>query len=271
MKFFTMISLLFLSLAAWAQNGPVKHPRVAEVEEKMRDEASRYFTRRFPNEPFFIKVEVSPLRRDMVSGQKMENLPYFDYESEESVDEWDDPKTPMSFLRHRVTKVVIELSVPDTFDEVRIAEIKEQVTVYLKLLPFRDDVRVVKKFKSTEPPLVTDEMYQLFGGLLISALVVGFLVRSGLSRVKPNAAASAPVAAAGAPAPSSGSRERATSTKGSTAVSGDVTFHDPLKTMDILHLKHDLIIKSGTFPTLTDMITLHASGEKNPTRLGALL
>ena len=271
MKFITLISFLFLSLAAWAQSGPVKHPRVAEVEEKMRDEASRYFTRRYPNEPFFIKVEVNPLRRDMVSGQKMENLPYFDYESEESVDEWDDPKTPMSFLRHRVTKVVIELSVPDAFDEVRIAEIKEEVTVYLKLLPFRDDVRVVKKFKAAKPPLVSSDMYQLFGGLLVSALVVGFLVRSGLSRMKPNAAASAPVAAAVAPAPSSANRERMTSHKGSTAVNGDVTIHDPLKTMDILHLKHDLITKSQTFPTLSDMITLHAAGEKNPTRLGALL
>jgi hypothetical protein len=272
MKFITLISLLLLSLATWAQGGPVKHPRVAEVEEKMRDEASRYFTRRFPNEPFFIKVEVNPLRRDMVSGQKMENLPYFDYESEESVDEWDDPKTPMSFLRHRVTKVVIELSVPDAFDEVRIAEIKDEVTVYLKLLPFRDDVRVVKKFKAAKPPLITDEMYQLFGGLLISALVVGFLVRSGLSRMKPNTATSAPIAAPIAQASSSSAnRERVTSHKGSTAVSGDVTFHDPMKTMDIVHLKHDQISKSGTFPTLSDMITLHAAGEKNPTRLGALL
>lgn len=271
MKFITLISLLLLSLAAWAQNGPVKHPRVAEVEEKMRDEASRYFTRRFPNEPFFIKVEVSPLRRDMVAGQKMENLPYFDYESEESVDEWDDPKTPMSFLRHRVTKVVVEISVPDAFEEVRIAEIKEEVTVYLKLLPFRDDVRVVKKFKAVKPPLVTGEMYQLFGGLLISALVVGFLVRSGLSRMKPNAAASAPVAAAVASAPSSSSRERTSSGKGAQALSGDVTFHDPLKTIDIVHLKQELISKSGTFPTLNDMITLHGAGEKNPTRLGALL
>ncbi len=271
MKFITLISLLLLSLAAWAQGGPVKHPRVAEVEEKMRDEASRYFTRRFPNEPFFIKVEVNPLRRDMVSGQRMENLPYFDYESEESVDEWDDPKTPMSFLRHRVTKVVIELSVPDAFDEVRIAEIKEEVTAYLKLLPFRDDVRVVKKFKAAKPPLITDEMYQLFGGLLISALVVGFLVRSGLSRMKPTTQSSSPVAAPVASAPASANRERVTSHKGSTAVSGDVTFHDPMKTMDIVHLKHDQISKSGTFPTLSDMITLHGAGEKNPTRLGALL
>lgn len=265
--------LLSLSLSSWvfAQSGPVKHPRVAEVEEKMRDEVARYFTRRFPNEPFFIKVEVAPLRRDMVSGQKMESLPYFDYESEESVDEWDDPKTPISFLRHRVTKVSVEISVPEAFDDARVAEIKDEISVYLKLLPFRDDVRVERKFKVAQAPLITAEMYQLFGGLMISALVVGFLVRSGFSRVKTgtqgNAPAYAPVAASSSSAP----RERSAPHKGATAVSGDVTFHDPLKTMDIVHLKHDQISKSGTFPTLNDMITLHGVGEKNPTRLGALL
>jgi len=272
-KMIWLILLLTFGPWAFAQSGPVKHPRVAEVEEKMRDEVARYFTRRFPNEPFFIKVEVSPLRRDMVSGQKMESLPYFDYESEESVDEWDDPKTPLSFLRHRVTKVAVEISVPEAFDDARVAEIKDEIGVYLKLLPFRDDVRVERKFKVEKPPVITAEMLQLFGGLFVCALVVGLLVRSGFSRMKSapqvSAAAAPPVTM---PAQSSAPRgERVSNHKGSTAVSGDVTFHDPLKTIDIVHLKHEQISKSGTFPTLTDMVTLHTAGEKNPSRLGALL
>jgi hypothetical protein len=248
----------------------VKHPRVVEVEEKMRDEVARYFTRRFPQEPFFIKVEIAPLRRDMVAGQKMESLPYFDYESEESVDEWDDPKTPLAFLRHRVTKVSVEISVPAAFDDARVAEIKDEIQTYLKLLPFRDSVNVVKKFKVEQPPLITTEQGLMMGGLLLSALLVGLLVRSGFSKVKTQAAPT--VAAPSVAAAPALSRERSSlSHKGSTAVSGDVTFHDPLKTIDIIHMKQELIEKSGTFPTLSDLLLLHEMGEKSPARLGALI
>ena len=262
MKFLSLLVVLSFSLSAWAQGGPVKHPRVAEVEEKMRDEASRYFTRRFPNEPFFIKVEVSPLRRDMVSGQKMESLPYFDYESEESVDEWDDPKTPMSFLRHRVTKVVIEIDVPEKFDEARAAEIKEEISAYLKLLPFRDDVRVVRKFKSETAPLIPTNYYPLFAGGLICALIVGLLVRSGFSKMKPaqSAVSSAPAAPMqNLNTNTSSQKERSVKNSGSSG--GVTTMHDPLKTVDIVHLKIDQIEKSGTFPSLSDIISLHAMGE----------
>lgn len=271
MKLLSLMVLLSLSLATWAQGGPVKHPRVAEVEEKMRDEASRYFTRRFPNEPFFIKVEVNPLRRDMVAGQKMESLPYFDYESEESVDEWDDPKTPLSFLRHRVTKVVLEIDVPESFSESRVAEIKEEISAYLKLLPFRDDVRVVRKLKVEAPPLVPLQYYSLLAGGLICALLLGLLVRSGLVKMRPVSAPQPGAAAAPAQNFSNNNQQRERSSKSSPSSSGVTTMHDPLKTVDIVHLKIEQIEKSGTFPTLGDIMSLHAMGEDNPSRLGALI
>ncbi len=271
MKFIAIIMLLLQSVSlALAQNAPVKHPRVAEVEERLRDEASRYFSRRFPGEPFFVKVEVSPLRRDMIAGRKTESLPYFDYESEESVDEWDDPKTPIAFLRHRVTKVTVEISVPEKFNETRVAGIKDELSIYRKLLPYRDEVRVEKKLNDTTP-LVPFYIYPLVIGLLISALVGGFIIRSGFSKMKTQAAAGAASPQSTA-SPSSLPRTREEGNrKGSTAVSGDVTFHDPIKTIDIVHLKMDQIEKSGTFPTLNDLITLHGMGESLPERLGALL
>lgn len=273
MKILSMLLLSLASFMAIAQEGPVKHPRVAEVEEKMRDEAARYFTRRFPNEPFFVKVEVSPLRRDMVAGQKMESLPYFDYESEESVDEWDDPKTPMSFLRHRVTKVVIQIDVPEKFDEVRLAEIKEEISAYLKLLPFRDDVRVVRKIKAQATPLVPEHYYPIMAGALVCALLIGLLVRSGFTKMK--AAQPAPAAAAAQPAMANfnnaQSRERVSKEANHGHSSGVTTMHDPLKTVDIVHLKIEQIEKSGTFPTLSDILSLHAMAEVSPARLGALL
>lgn len=271
MKILTIfIILLQLAFSAMAQNVPVKHPRVAEVEERLRDEASRYFSRRFPGEPFFVKVEVSPLRRDMIAGRKTESLPYFDYESEESVDEWDDPKTPIAFLRHRVTKVTVDISVPEKFNDTRVAGIKDELSIYLKLLPYRDEVRVEKKLKDTTP-LVPFYIYPLVIGLLISALAGGFIIRSGFAKMKNQTNASGAAAATSAqPAAMPRSREEGAK-KGSTAVSGDVTFHDPIKTIDIVHLKMDQIEKSGTFPTLNDLMTLHAMGEALPERLGALL
>lgn len=264
------IILLQMAFSAMAQNAPVKHPRVAEVEERLRDEASRYFSRRFPGEPFFVKVEVSPLRRDMIAGRKTESLPYFDYESEESVDEWDDPKTPIAFLRHRVTKVTVDISVPEKFNDTRVAGIKDELSIYLKLLPYRDEVRVEKKLKDTAP-LVPFYIYPLVIGLLISALAGGFIIRSGFAKMKNQSTATGTTAAtATQPAAMPRSREEGAK-KGSTAVSGDVTFHDPIKTIDIVHLKMDQIEKSGTFPTLNDLMTLHAMGETLPERLGALL
>lgn len=271
MKVLFLLSLILLPVVSISQTIPVKHPRVAEVEEKMRDEASRYFTRRFPNEPFFIKVEINPLRRDMIAGnQKAESLPYFDYESDESVDEWDDPKTPTAFLRHRVTKVTIEIDVPEKFDDARLAEIKEEISAYLKLLPYRDDVKVVRKLKGDVQPFIPNQYYVLIGAAVACALLIGLLFRSGVSKMRssPGAAAAAPAAAASfSPAP----KERVTKAAPMTGGSGVTTMHDPLKTVDIVHMKIEQIGKSGTFPTLGDILTLHAMGESNPSRLGALL
>jgi hypothetical protein len=268
--FFALVSIFMFQ--AVAQNVPAKHPRVAEVEERLRDEASRYFSRRFPGEPFFVRVDISPLRRDMIAGRKTESLPYFDYESEESVDEWDDLNTPISLLRNRVTKVTIEIAVPEKFNDTRVAGIKDELSIYLKLLPYRDEIRVEKKLKDVSP-FMPFYVYPLMIALLISALIGGFIIRSGFSKMKTqntgNSTAASVSPSMAMPSPQRGRDEG--NKKGSTSVSGDVTFHDPIKTIDIVHLKMEQISKSGTFPTLNDLISLSEMGETLPERLGALL
>jgi hypothetical protein len=267
---FLLLSLLF-SMASWGQAGPVKHPRVSEVEEVMRDEVSRYFSRRFPNAPFFVKVEVAPLRRDMVRNQKTESLPYFELESEESVDEWDDPTTPIAFLRHRVTKVSIELDIPDNFEENKVAEIKEEVTAYLKLLPFRDDVKINKKIKVDKEPFILNHHYVLLFGALFASLVLGLIIRSGLTKSKNLSQAPTQAAPVQSSFNAGNISKNSNSLNGNGSGSNVTTMHDPLKTVDIVHLKMDQIEKSETFPTLSDMISLHKMGEENPIRLGALV
>lgn len=251
--------LVLFGLSAMAQV-PEKHPRVSEVEEKLMDEASRYFSRRFPGEPFFVKVDVTPLRRTDKGSEKAESLPYFDAVSEEDLDEWDDPTMPVSFLRHRVTKVSIELSVPEKFTEEKIQMIKNEIQVYLKLLPFRDDVRVERSLKATEAPFLPPYFYPAVIVIAVAFLVLGLVLRfAPAAKTK----GEAPVASAASPMPmsmpTSNSSGNKAASRSSTDVKGDVTFHDPLKLMDIISTKLKVIEASGTFPTLRDIMVMDES------------
>ncbi len=276
MKLFLFLQLILASLA-WGQAGPVKHPRVAEVEELLRDEASRYFERRFPGEAFFTRVEVMPLRRDAVSGKRTESLPYFDYESEEGVDEWDDPRTPLPFLRHRVSKVAIEISIPEKFSDERIAGLKEELSIYLRLLPYRDEIKIERKIKDKSEFLVPDYAYVMIAGVFFATLVAALVIRSGLKKsVLAGGAASASAPSPQMPVANSvgggaNTRQATIKTSSSTAVSGDVTFHDPIKAIDIVHMKVEQIEKSQTFPTLTDLMTLFELANRAPEKLAALV
>jgi hypothetical protein len=274
MKLYLLLILVFSSFS-WSQTESVKHPRVLELEELFRDEASRYFERRFPNEAFFVRVDVTPLRRDSINnGSKGESLPYFDYESEEGIDEWDDVKTPLAFLRSRVSKVAIELSVPEKFSDERVASLRDELSIYLRLLPYRDDVKVERKIKDKSSFDVPAYAFVVIIGILMATLVGAFIIRSGLKKsgLSGTAQTSPSVPAAQAPQVSSPQVTKHSDKKSSsTAVSGDVTFHDPIKLLDVVHLKIEQIEKSETFPTLNDLMTLSELATRSSGKLSSLL
>lgn len=268
---FLMLLLCLSPLISFAEQTAGKHPRVLEVEDKLRDEASRYFARRYPGEPFFIKVDVTALRRDKVQGKDMESLPYLDYASEEMVDEWDDPTTPVSFLRNRVAKVFVEMAVPENFEPQKVTDIKADLFSYLKLLPYRDEVKVETRLQTvkTEPSFLPPYFWVGLSLMIgFSVLVAGALRWGFKSSISPQAQVTSAVApqVSAQVAPSSKGNS-----KTNASVSGEVTFHDPLKTMDIIKHKLSLISSSGTFPTLRDMMTLHQFGSHNPNKLGGLI
>lgn len=266
-----LLSLLTSSLTVMAQGVPAKHPRVMELEDKLTEEASLYFSRRHPNEPFFVKIEVSPLRRNFAQGATSESLPYFDQESEEMVDEWDDPTTPLSFLRNRIVRVKVSVSVPEKFDDLKISEIKQELPIYLNLLPSRDDISVERKFKHIEPE-TPKYVYYVLSSLLASALLIGFMFRWSIAKMKAPVASSAPGPMMGAASSSSSSsKPKSGSNFGKTAVSGEVTFHDPIRTLEVVQNKIKQIQDSGTFPTLKDLMVMSDMCHKNPRILGSVI
>lgn len=273
MKKYLLIFFAFISLLAFGQEENRKHPRVTEVEEKLRDEAARYFARRYPGEAFFVRVDVNPLRRVRDNRGSSEGLPYFDAISEEDVDEWDDPTVPLSFLRHRVTKVTLAVSVPKDFTDEQLSSAREDLLSYLKLMPYRDEIRVERKLeakvKPLLPPFFIPVTATVVGALIFFALLLRWSM--GGRRSAPAATATAPVAAAPMPAAPASRDTRKAPARTSTDVRGDVNFHDPLKLMDVVRFKIETIGKSSTFPTLKDIITLDELGRVSPEKLGALI
>jgi hypothetical protein len=270
MKLILCAFLSFFSFFAFAQMPQLEHHRVMELEDKLVKEASNYFTRRYPGEPFFIKVGITPLRRVVEKKSDEENLPYYDSDSEEMVDEWDDSNISLSVLRNRVVRIGVEVSVPTNFDEQKLVDIKQELSVYLRLIPFRDEVKVERKLK-VEETLTPNYIYYMLGGLVAAALLLGFMMKWSVKSFKPQ-----PTLQSGNNSIPSASMPTQVSSGNSgahnkTDVRGDVTFHDPIKTLDIVHIKLKQIEQSKTFPTLKDVIELDSLSKSDPSLLGALV
>lgn len=264
--------LCLITSSVFSQTTQLEHPRVMELEDKMVKEASSYFARRYPGEPFFIKVDIQPLRRVISTTDLENNLPYHDTDSEEMVDEWDDPTMTLNSLRNRVVKMSVDVSVPSEFDEQKVSDLKQELSVYLRLIPFRDEVRIEKKLKVSEKE-TPEYVFYIVGGLVGAAILLGLMLRWSLGTIKTQNTSTGSTASGSAVAPSMPSPSVHTSgaVHSKTDVQGDVTFHDPIKTLDIVHIKLKQIEQSNTFPTLKDLMTLDQLGQNEPAGLGAII
>lgn len=273
MKIMICLLLGLVSSGLFAQNPQMEHPRVMELEDKMVKEASSYFSRRYPGDPFFVKIQIQPLRRVIQKNGPEESLPYFDSDSEEMVDEWDDPTTSLSVLRSRTVKIAVDVSVPTTFEEQKVADIKQELSVYLRLIPYRDEVRVEKKLKVAEES-TPNYVFYIIGGVVGAALLLGLMFKWSLGTMKSQNSSTAGVSSNAGPSPSMANSQSNNSnaySRNKTDVQGDVTFHDPIKTLDIVHIKLKQIEQSQTFPTLKDVIELDSLCQENPSNLGAVI
>lgn len=273
---FTFLFSFLLFNFALAQVDPSsKHPRVAEVEEKISEEASSYFVRRFPSMPFAVRVEVEPLRAKLSAAETQKSLPYFDYEGESEIDLWDDLSIPVSYLRNRVVKVTLNVTLPSDFEESKFESMKQDLMLYLRLAPFRDDVRFERKLapKSTEIP---QHYYYVLGTLLLSALILGGMIKWSAGTVKTtgtgSASSGAPAVSLGGSATGPGPQVRDSGKKISGPISlNEVTVNDSLKVWDLAHGRIKSIIESGTFPTFSDILAMDQLASLGSSKLGALL
>lgn len=269
---FLIMTLISVSLA-WAQVEP-KGPRVIELEEKIEADASKYLNQRFPGSPYFIKVDVQPLRSELKKGEYVENLPYLSYETEDYVDAWEDPNISISYLRNRVKKISLDVAVSEELQDRDVQEIRDSLMSFLKLISFRDEIKVEKRLqvaKNTTPEFV----YYILGSLALLLIGVGFWVRTSVKTIaktvgnqsSSSVGNSMPIMSAA----TGGATESNFTVKDVPPIRGDINFFDPIKLIEVLHLKIKQIVTANHFPTLQDMIVLEKLSETNPGALGALI
>lgn len=270
-------TLILFSLGAYAEDQQ-KHPRVAELEDNLRENASVYLKTRFPNRPFLVNINVEPLRRS--TGKNLavdvDALPYFDNASEEIQDEWDDPKVSLKQLLYRTQKVKLEVLLSSALSDNETAEVKESLMKTLHLIPARDEVQF--NFRSWGGS--SDRwVYPLIAIGLALLFLCGFFIisRSGVSRIATalkeqkistaTSSGSGSMATLGMPSPTITSNFGS----GQTTVRGGVQVNDPIRARELMGKFIDILLKNPNFPTLQSIMILEEYGEKNPVGLGAIL
>lgn len=269
--FFLCVLIGMVSLSVEAQ---VKHPRVAELEGELTKQATDYLKARFPDVPFLVTVSLDPLFRydsNRSQNNEKENLPYFDLESEEIRDEWDDPSLSGHALMARVKRALVTVSVPESLSTDEIVELKDSLSMRLGLIAARDEVLVQRRMWQKGPSHWT--YMSIAGAVLFLAFFILFLIARGsvgrianaLHESQAAASKSAPIPSVAPPVPSAAERTEPQRPPGNLKLS------DPLKTKEVISKSIQLLIQNGGFPTLEDMVHLDRLAHRSPWALGGLL
>jgi hypothetical protein len=251
-----------------------KHPRVAELEDSLRQKASTYLKSRFPDQPFLVNVSVDPLRRASAKGSENESLPFFDTASDEIQDEWDDPNVSLQQLQLRTNKIFVEVSLSDSISDSEVSEVKDNIVQSLHLTPARDEVRIeAKNWKGS-----SNRYLQSIVALGIAALfLIGlyFINRQSTQKITHALTESAK---------NSSSNVNGSMNMSATSIKPAEDHHeqdhgskkglqlsDPIKVGEILAKTINILENKPIFPTLKTMVALDEYGVHHPSDLGAIL
>ncbi|MBS1958107.1 MAG: hypothetical protein JST80_01415 [Bdellovibrionales bacterium] len=280
-RFKLMAALLGMSavLVAFEANADTisKHPRVAELEDSLRGQASEYLRSRFPDQPFLVSVSVDPIRRQTGKNNTDsdgEQLPYFEAADNEITDEWDDPNASLHQLQLRTTKIAMEISLSENVSDGERAEVRDSLYQSLHLIPARDEIKVeTRKWSSTR----SYTYYFITGVAIILFFLIGFSIvqrygykriSQALSNIQLHNSGSGGGGAVAAPVtvPSANSSDDRTIFGGS-----GMEFSDLVKAREFMVTLVSLSEKTSVFPTLNTMVYFDSLGKQNPAALGALL
>jgi hypothetical protein len=277
-----LISMLviFTTLGLSAQTA--KHNRVVEVEKYLSSEAISLLKARFPEHPFMATVSIDAVHRGTAANKTAgEKLPYLETDSEEIVDEWDDPAVSNIALLSRVKKVAVVLSLPDKITDDEISEIKTALYSNLNLIEARDSVEIRKRNFGGSSSSLKDNFgsYIAFGAIMWSLLIAGLFglfwflsarIKSGMKEIKIQTGTNGSANTAPAALPQMDSSNDRTS-KSMSQISGDVKFSDPFKIKEILSSYVTKIEKMPHFPNFQQMTAMDEFCEKNTGECGALM
>lgn len=254
-----------------------RHPKVAEMEKTLAKEGLELLKGRFPDKPFLIKVKVEPMFRDESRREvAAERLPYLDLTGEEVVDEWDDPRTPMSALIARVRKIHVNTSIPSSLTDDEVAELKETLISNLGMIEGRDSVEINKRnwgsLEETESALSREAVVWTLAGWLLfvgGLMAAAWYMTSRLGRSLKEGQKSTETSTPMAPLSTSGSgaQNSGPDNKGNS----DIRFSDPIKNREMVLGGIRILATHPSFPNIEDMRILNRLGLKSPGSLGALL
>lgn len=269
-------AVLLFATPLFAQVTPT-HPRAVEIEKIMQRELQGMLHDILQDQPFYVGVKVTPLRRESAKSQSKESLPYYDG-SEEIVDEWDDPAKTEYELMQRIAKISVKMELPSSLTQSQINDIKNATISRLSLVEGRDGVEIETK----DFPRATTSgpaWYTVIAFLtlcLIALLYGGMMLWSSkrlsksIQTIKINPPESGAAAAATPQLNAFSNYDRPE--RGSLGGSENhVQFQDTLRMTEVITGLLKTIHSSPGFPCLEDMILLEKAVEENSSSTGALL
>jgi hypothetical protein len=265
-----ILFVALLSLNALAEDPP--HPRVAELEQYLANQAHNYLSSRFPGMPFLVNVKVDPMFRSErnANGVKGEQLPYFDLSSEEIVDEWDDPARPLSQLQRRVRKTVVTIAVPNQLPETEAVEIRESTVNFLHLNAARDEVYINRKAWRTYN-IQWLEVLLIGSGILFFLMGMLWINRISSNKIAKALEESARKSGGGGGGAAVPTTSAGAETKFNRGGGGEFQMHDPVKLKDLAVRTIDTLCAAPGFPSHLDVFELNEIGKRDPAALGAIL
>lgn len=239
------------------------HPKVSELQEKIRYDIKDYLGSVLPNGTYIISVKLDPLRRgapSRFSDKESEALPYMQVNGNNIQDEWDDPEIPMYNLYKRIRSVKIEIDLSQNVDIKNIDQFKREIIKDVGLVQGRDYIEIKRGLNFSLEKSWSDSIFSKESTIILVfslVLVAGFFFQSrALKNVGQSLADKNTSDSEGRSSSSPSVTVTAPSQENAIGNSKELSVSNPILLRDVVRTKLEELEKSEHFPLLSDMIIL---------------